>query len=83
MKLEEITHPKLKNYINLVYMQGENNNQKAILELEENIREYIKDNYYFETLTEKHDVRVLDLQLLNHPEAYNFYVEHNDFVNLK
>ena len=30
MKLEEIKNPDLKNYINLVYMQGENNNQEAI-----------------------------------------------------
>ena len=44
MKLEEIKNPDLKNYINLVYMQGENNNQEAIDKLERDIREYIKDN---------------------------------------
>ena len=44
MKLEEIKNPDLKNYINLVYMQGENNNQEAIDKLEQDIREYIKDN---------------------------------------
>ena len=46
MKLEEITHPKLKNYINLAYMQGENNNREAILEIENDIKEYIKNNSF-------------------------------------
>ena len=46
MKLEDISHPKLKNYINLVYMQGENNNQDAISKLEEDIKEYIDDKYF-------------------------------------
>ena len=58
MKLEEITHPKLKNYINLVYMQGENNNQKAILELEENIKEYIKDNYFIISVENNEAVKI-------------------------
>ena len=44
MKLEEISNPKLKNYINLVYMQGENKNQKAIDKLEQDIKEYIEEN---------------------------------------
>ena len=44
MKLEEIENPELKNYINLVYMQGENENYDAISELEEKIKEYIKAN---------------------------------------
>ena len=44
MKLEEIKNPDLKNYINLVYMQGENNNQEAIDKLEQEIKEYIKEN---------------------------------------
>ncbi|MBQ8018377.1 MAG: hypothetical protein IJ258_09790 [Methanobrevibacter sp.] len=44
MKLEEITNPELKNYINLVYMQGENNNQEAILKLEQEIKDYILEN---------------------------------------
>ena len=40
MKLEEIKNPDLKNYINLVYMQGENNNQEAIDKLELEIKDY-------------------------------------------
>ena len=44
MKLEEIKNPELKNYINLVYMQGENNNQEAIDKLENDIKEFIKEN---------------------------------------
>ena len=43
MKLEEIKNPDLKNYINLVYMQGENKNQEAIDELEQEIKEYINE----------------------------------------
>ena len=46
MKLEEINHPKLKNYINLIYMQGENKNIEAINKLEDEIKEYINDNYF-------------------------------------
>ena len=44
MKLEEIKNPDLKNYINLVYMQGENNNQEAIDKLEQEIKVYIEEN---------------------------------------
>ena len=44
MKLEEIKNPELKNYINLVYMQGENNNQEAIDRLEQDIKKYIEEN---------------------------------------
>ena len=29
MKLEEIKHPELKNHINMIYLHGENQNQKA------------------------------------------------------
>ena len=43
MKLEEIKNPDLKNYINLVYMQGENGNQEAIDKLEQEIKEYINE----------------------------------------
>ncbi|MBR4448459.1 hypothetical protein [Methanobrevibacter sp.] len=43
MKLEEIKNPDLKNYINLVYMQGENKNQEAIDKLEQEIKEYINE----------------------------------------
>ena len=45
MKIEEIKNPELKNHINMIYMHGENENQKAIDETENQIKEYIKDNY--------------------------------------
>ena len=44
MKLEEIKNPEFKNMINLAYMQGENNNQEAILKLEQQIKDYITEN---------------------------------------
>ena len=44
MKLEEITNPEFKNMINLAYMQGENNNQEAIDKIEQDMKEYIKEN---------------------------------------
>lgn len=44
MKLEEITNPEFKNMINLAYMQGENNNQEAIDKIEQDMKEYLKEN---------------------------------------
>ena len=58
MKLEEIKHPELKNYINLVYMQGENNNQEAISKLEEQIKEYIKYNYFIISIENNKAVKI-------------------------
>ena len=46
MKLEEIKHPELKNHINMIYMHGENQNQEAIEKTEQEMKEYIKDNYF-------------------------------------
>ena len=46
MKIEDIKHPELKNHINMIYMHGENQNQKAIEKTEAEISEYIKDNYF-------------------------------------
>ena len=46
MKLEDIKHPKLKNYINLIYMQGENENHEAILKIKDDIKKYLKDSYF-------------------------------------
>ncbi len=34
MKLDEIKNPEFKNYINLAYMQGENNNFDAVSKIE-------------------------------------------------
>ena len=58
MKLEEITHPKLKNYINLVYMQGENNNPEAVAKIEDDMKEYIKDNYFIISVEDEKPVKI-------------------------
>ena len=58
MKLEEITHPDLKNFIYLVYMQGENNNQEAIDKLEQDIKEYIKDNVFIISIEDNEPVKI-------------------------
>jgi len=46
MKIEDIKHPDFKNQINMIYMQGENQNQEAIEKTEQEMKEYIKDNYF-------------------------------------
>jgi hypothetical protein len=58
MKLEEITHPELKNLINLVYMQGENENQQAIDKLELEIKDYIKDNVFIISIENNAPVKI-------------------------
>ena len=44
MKIEEIENPEFKNYMNLAYMQGENNNREAVLKIEQDMKEYIDEN---------------------------------------
>ena len=44
MKIEEIENPEFKNYMNLAYMQGENNNREAVLKIEQDMKEYINEN---------------------------------------
>jgi len=46
MKIEDIKHPEFKNQINMIYMHGENQNQEAIEKTEQEMKEYIKDNYF-------------------------------------
>ena len=58
MKLEEIKNPKFKNYINLVYMQGENNNHQAIAEIEKDIKEYIKENNFIISIEDGEAVNI-------------------------
>ena len=58
MKLEEITHPELKNYINLAYMQGENGNQEAVLKIEEDMKEYLKDNVFIISIEDAEPVKI-------------------------
>ena len=58
MKLEEIKNPDLKNCINLVYMQGENNNQEAIDKLELEIKEYITENPLIISIEDNEPVKI-------------------------
>ena len=58
MIIDKITHPELKNYINLIYMQGENQNQNAINKLEIEIKEYIKDNQFIISIENKKPVKI-------------------------
>lgn len=58
MKLEEIKHPELKNLINMIYMHGENENQKAIEKTEQEIREYIQDSYFIISVEDGKPVKI-------------------------
>ncbi|MBQ9161439.1 MAG: hypothetical protein IJ672_08805 [Methanobrevibacter sp.] len=58
MKIEEIKHPELKNHINMIYMHGENQNQKAIDETESQIKDYIKDNYFIISIEDNKPVKI-------------------------
>ena len=58
MKIEEINHPELKNYINLAYMQGENGNQEAVLKIEEDMKEYLKDNVFIISIEDTEPVKI-------------------------
>ncbi|WP_296782169.1 hypothetical protein [uncultured Methanobrevibacter sp.] len=58
MKIEEITHPELKNYINLAYMHGENENQEAVQKIEENMKEYLKDNVFIISIENNEPVKI-------------------------
>lgn len=46
MKIEEMKHPELKQLINMIYLHGENNNQKMIEQTDEEIKEYLLDNTF-------------------------------------
>ncbi|WP_298521417.1 hypothetical protein [uncultured Methanobrevibacter sp.] len=58
MKIEDIKNPELKNHINMIYMHGENQNQKAIDATEEEIKEYIKDNYFIISIEDGKPVKI-------------------------
>ena len=58
MKIEEISHPELKNYINLAYMQGENGNHEAVLKIEEDMKEYLKDNAFIISTEDNEPVKI-------------------------
>lgn len=58
MKIEEIKNPEFKSYINLAYMQGENNNQEAIVKIEQDMKEYIKDNVFIISVEDNKPVKI-------------------------
>ena len=58
MKIEEITHPDLKNLINLAYMQGENGNEEAILKIEDDMKEYITGNVFIISVEDNEPVKI-------------------------
>lgn len=58
MKLEEIKNPEFKNMINLAYMQGENGNEEAILKIEADMKEYIKDNEFIISVENNQPVKI-------------------------
>ena len=58
MKIEDIKHPELKNHINMIYMHGENQNQKAIDRTEAEIKEYIKDRYFIISIEDGEPVKI-------------------------
>ncbi len=58
MKLEEISNPEFKNYINLAYMQGENNNHEAILKIESDMQEYIQNHEFIISVEDNSPVKI-------------------------
>ena len=58
MKIEDIKHPELKNQISLIYMHSENQNEKAIENSEEEIRQYIKDKDFIISVEDGKPVKI-------------------------
>ncbi|WP_407421360.1 hypothetical protein [Methanobrevibacter sp.] len=58
MKIEEINHPELKDHINMIYMHGENQNQKAIERTEMEIKEYISDKEFIISIEDNEPVKI-------------------------
>ena len=58
MKIEEINNPELKNLISMIYLHGENANQKAIERTEKEIKEYIKENYLIISIEDSKPVKI-------------------------
>lgn len=58
MKIEEIKNPELKNHINMIYLHGENKNQKAIEKTEDEIKEYIRENYLIISIEDGKPVKI-------------------------
>ena len=58
MKLEEIKNPEFKNLINLAYMQGENNNQEAVLKIEQDMKIYIENHKFIISVENDKPVKI-------------------------
>lgn len=58
MKLEDVKHPDLKNYINMIYMHGENQNTEAIAKTESLIKDYIKDKEFIISVENSNPVKI-------------------------
>ena len=58
MKIEEIKNPELKNHINMAYLHGENQNQDGIEKTENEIREYVKNNYLIISIEDDKPVKI-------------------------
>ncbi|WP_462316419.1 hypothetical protein [Methanobrevibacter sp.] len=58
MKIEEIENPEFKNYMNLAYMQGENNNREAVLKIEQDMKEYIDENPFIISVENGEPVKI-------------------------
>lgn len=58
MKIEEINHHDLKNYINMIYLHGENNNKDAIEKTEKLIKEYLIKYEFIVSIENKYPLKV-------------------------
>ena len=58
MKLEEIKNLEFKNLINLAYMQGENNNQEAVLKIEQDMKIYIENHKFIISVENDKPVKI-------------------------
>mgnify|MGYP000005007410 FL=1 len=58
MKIEEIEHHDLKNYINAIYLHGENKNKEAIEKTEEQIKEYLNSHEFIISIENKKPIKI-------------------------
>ena len=58
MIIEEIENQEFKNYINLAYMQGENNNKEAVLKIEQDMKEYLNDHAFIISVENDEPVKI-------------------------
>ena len=58
MQLEEIKNLEFKNLINLAYMQGENNNQEAVLKIDQDMKIYIENHKFIISVENDKPVKI-------------------------